>query len=170
MFLILALACSNSNAQSNKLELKISSEKKSMTFLDSLFIKVEIINHSKKPIWIPKNFTFTSDIYPNPKEQMIQGGNVHFNIKPMDGFGSIYVEGIVFISEVSLQKIKPNKSVVCTYNFGYHISDYFPLLKPEELPSQIELTAEYNFDRKIEGSKSFRGKLKSNTITLSVEL
>ena len=144
----------------------ISTDSSQISNVDSIYVQIVLTNQANDIIWIPENFTFTSDIYPNPKEQKIQGGTVNFKLDPLDKFGSIIIEDIVFISDIKLQKLRPNKSVSTTYNLGLHIKDYLSLMDISSIPSQIDIYAEYIFKRKTKHSKTFKGLIKSNTLTI----
>ncbi len=153
------------NAQQKKISIEISTEQDTIVAGEPVMIHIQITNISDKRIQLTKNFTFASNIYPNPVEQVSQGTRLVFDITPNPIGGDIWVENQLFVQEIELQNLAPHKSITLQYDLNKHLNDFISIgsFVPTTNINRISLTYELSKGRKQE--KLVTGNVKSNEIT-----
>jgi hypothetical protein len=155
-------------AQTNKIALEISTPHGTITAGEPVPIRILITNISNKQIRLTENFTFTSNIYPNPVEQLSQGAQLIFNIEPNPMGGNIWVEDQVFIEELKSRTLKPGKSVELEYDLNKHFNDFISLDEPSILTGEYRVNLTYELRRRNGTNGIITGTLSSNELTLTV--
>ena len=95
-----------------------------MEYGEAINIKISISNQSKKALYIFKDFTFTSNLFPNPIETVNQSASIHFLIEPVPDFSATWVEWKIVITKNQTIKLRPYEQVHTQYDLGRHLNKF----------------------------------------------
>ncbi|QHL86834.1 hypothetical protein GU926_05030 [Nibribacter ruber] len=163
-FLLLLVGLKEAHGQ--KLSLNISSSD-TVEYGEPIRIKVSIRNQSKKPVLLFKDFTFTSNLYPNPIEMVNQGASLHFIIEPIPDFSATWVEGQTVITDNKYKELLPGKHYDTEYNLGKHLNEFISDTDKEKWTDKAYRIKVKYLNSK--GHKSVRGEYDSNEIVVFVK-
>ena len=164
LFIFLVSPIIDLNAQQKKISIEISADQDTIVAGEPVMIDIHIKNISNKRIQITKNFTFASNIYPNPVEQVSQGARLVFDIKPNPIGGAVWVENQVFVTEIELQNLAPNKYITLQYDLNKHLNDFISIGSSAPTTNIYRISLNYELSKRRKQDRLVTGKIKSNEI------
>jgi len=172
--LLLALAISlwsfTTNGQGDKISLEISTQKDTLVIGQPVIFKVVITNIWKKSIQLTKDFTFTSNMYPNPIELVNKGATLEFEFEPNPVNNPIWDEGQDLDPSIEFQELKPSESITIEYDFNKHLREFLSA-KSDGVPtsSNYKLRLNYKLNRKHKQFNLVTGQFQSNQLTVYIK-
>ena len=166
LILVLLSFCSDGLAQRNKISIKISTEVDTVLAGQAIPIDIQITNISEKQIRLTKDFTFASNIFPNPVEQISKGARLLFNIEPSPFNGNIWIENQLFVQEIDLQTLEPAEYITLHYDLNKHLMDFVSIGTPKPISDTYRISLTYEFRKRRKQANPVTGTVVSNTVTI----
>ena len=179
--LVISLFCLNVlqlYAQEDHQQLLLEIELPTDTFRihKSFPVYITLYNLNSKPVWVPKNVDFISNLWPNGHLEQWDGALLELQIDEHSGFGSIIEENIIWVEEVEFVKIKPKSSIKqLVVDLSHHFKLYQHSIDSEELRVQTgkeyKLTFTYTNERVYPKRKTgtFKGLIVSGQFKVWVK-
>jgi ribosomal protein S17E len=157
---------SSVTAQKNKISIDISTKHDTICAGEPVLIDIRITNISVKPIQLTKDFTFTSNIYPNPVEQISKGTPLVFNIEPNPLGGNIWIEDQVFVKEIELQILDPYDYILMRYDLNKHLNNFISISSSKQTANRYSIYLSYKLNKKRKQRKLVTGTIRSNELII----
>ena len=165
--------CSHWLYKNDNLSLTISAVADTFILGDKMFLEAKIINNSKKPVIIPKNYSLTSNLYPNgnSNDRLFKGGLFKLQIDTVSQWTAIHIEEMFITKETEFITLKPDSSTRFKIDVGDHINSYNQETSNDSLKikSGSFYTLQLTYSSGIDNIQNeFKGHLVSNKVRMVI--
>jgi len=166
----------NAYAQTDEINLedalkaKLIAEKDTLSLSRPISLTLILTNQSKKPVYIPSNFTQCSNLFPNGTTDDRSGGSIEYQLTPSDKFASVYEENLTSRWPKTFIKIRPHSSHIFKVNIIPDINEFNTMNAGDssqvKTNSVYKLTLTYSNHWQMKGNEAntFLGEIKSNDV------
>ena len=142
-----------------QVHLELIIETDTLTLGEPSYLFLNIMNGTKKPIYVPREIDLISDLYPNGVDGPFDGAVVKLQFDPAPE-GAMHIENNIVVSEINeFVKIRPNSSVKFSL---VDLSEYIVKFNADMDSADLEIRQGVPYKLKAYYQNSYRKKGKED--------